>query len=398
LGRFISADTVVPGSAALTLWPGDGVAAALWATDGGGPQNPQALNRYSYVENNPITQVDPTGHWLERAVDIAFIAADVYDISQNGLNWENGLALAADVAGLALPVVTGGGLAVRAAMHADDAVDALKAADKAADAVRTTDTTTDATRSVTNGLCSFTPDTPVATPDGAVPIAAIAVGDMVFAYNEATGATGVYTVTATWGHLDPLIVALTLDDDTLTTTPEHPFFVLRRGWVAAADLRPGDAVRRVDGTYGLVTRVALEARPQVMYNLTVATAHTFFVGDDGWLVHNDCGDYIGPNRQIPAGSYPSINDPRTGNPIPFPEGNLVEVNKADRVPWGREQRGEYIREWHKRGYSTPPGGWGGYDIHHIKPREFGGTNDFDNLVSVPRNRHREFNTFWREWD
>ncbi|MCG8349621.1 MAG: HINT domain-containing protein, partial [Chloroflexales bacterium] len=74
-----------------------------------------------------------------------------------------------------------------------------------------------------------------------------------------------------------LLIGLTLDDDTLTT-PEHPFFVLLRGWVTAAELRPGDAVRKVDGTYGLVTRIALEARPQVLYNLTVATAHTFFVG------------------------------------------------------------------------------------------------------------------------
>ena len=69
---------------------------------------------------------DPTGHWIESAVDIAFIAYDIYDISTNGLNWENGLSLAADVAGLALPLVTGGGLAVRALMHADDAVDAVK--------------------------------------------------------------------------------------------------------------------------------------------------------------------------------------------------------------------------------------------------------------------------------
>ena len=30
-------------------------------------------------------------------------------------------------------------------------------------------------------------------------------------------------------------------------------------------------------------------QPQVMYNLTVAEAHTFFVGDGQWLVHNHCG-------------------------------------------------------------------------------------------------------------
>ena len=28
-----------------------------------GPQNPQALNRYSYVFNNPLRYTDPTGHW-----------------------------------------------------------------------------------------------------------------------------------------------------------------------------------------------------------------------------------------------------------------------------------------------------------------------------------------------
>ncbi len=39
LGRFLSADTLVPG-----------------------PANPQAFNRYSYVLNNPLRFTDPTGH------------------------------------------------------------------------------------------------------------------------------------------------------------------------------------------------------------------------------------------------------------------------------------------------------------------------------------------------
>jgi RHS repeat-associated protein len=39
LGRFVSADTIVPN-----------------------PRNPQDLNRYSYVRNNPLKYIDPSGH------------------------------------------------------------------------------------------------------------------------------------------------------------------------------------------------------------------------------------------------------------------------------------------------------------------------------------------------
>ncbi|MBU1748399.1 MAG: hypothetical protein KKA73_11980 [Chloroflexi bacterium] len=46
LGRFVSADTVVPGAG-----------------------NPQALNRYSYVLNNPLKYTDPTGNWQQTMFD-----------------------------------------------------------------------------------------------------------------------------------------------------------------------------------------------------------------------------------------------------------------------------------------------------------------------------------------
>jgi hypothetical protein len=108
------------------------------------PGNPQALNRYAYVYNNPLKYTDPSGHWVESAIDLAFIAYDLRDISQNGLNWENGLSLAADVAGLLLPLATGGGLAVRAAFHADDAAKALTHLDDLARAANAVDNTTEA--------------------------------------------------------------------------------------------------------------------------------------------------------------------------------------------------------------------------------------------------------------
>jgi hypothetical protein len=136
------------------------------------------------------------------------------------------------------------------------------------------------------GLNSFSADTLVATAEGDVPIAQIAVGDRVLAYDELTGTVGYYPVTAVWSHLDPVIAVLTIDDDVIETTPEHPFLTLDRGWVAAGQLRRGERVREADGETGVVAAVTAVQAPQRMYNLTVAEVHTYTVGDEQWVVHN----------------------------------------------------------------------------------------------------------------
>jgi RHS repeat-associated protein len=104
LGRFSQPDSIVP-----------------LATQG-----VQAFDRYAYANNNPVRYADPSGHWIDTAIDVVFIGYDIYDIYQNGLNRENGLALAADVVGAILPGVTGGGVILRAAMRADDVGDAVR--------------------------------------------------------------------------------------------------------------------------------------------------------------------------------------------------------------------------------------------------------------------------------
>ena len=101
--------------------------------------------------------------------------------------------------------------------------------------------------------------------------------------------------------------------------------------------------------------------------------------------------------QAKLGLYPKVIDPRTGRHIAFPSAIGDRVGKADRVAWGSTERGAFIKEWHDRGLPTPRGGWDKYDIHHIQPREFGGSNDFLNLVPVERETHKLFNEFWREF-
>jgi hypothetical protein len=56
-------------------------------------------------------------------------------------------------------------------------------------------------------------------------------------------------------------------------------------------------VRKADGSYGVVQGIEMVQQPQVMYNLTVAEAHTFFVGDGQWLVHNSCS-FFGSAKKV----------------------------------------------------------------------------------------------------
>lgn len=108
-------------------------------------------------------------------------------------------------------------------------------------------------------------DTLVSTVDGLRPIRDVTIGDMVWAYNEAARATGLYPVIDVITHVDPSIIRLTIGDEELRTTAEHPFFVLGRGWVEVENLLIGTVdgrfVRDVD-CIAVVTLPAMTGLPQ----------------------------------------------------------------------------------------------------------------------------------------
>ncbi len=62
------------------------------------------------------------------------------------------------------------------------------------------------------------------------------------------------------------------------------------------------------GSFGSVQAKQIVLKQEMMYNLTVEKAHTFFVGQDRWLVHNTCPnpfDNLAQTRQhlgLPAAS------------------------------------------------------------------------------------------------
>ncbi|MBL8620881.1 MAG: hypothetical protein JNK64_06240 [Myxococcales bacterium] len=96
--------------------------------------------------------------------------------------------------------------------------------------------------------------------------------------------------------------------------------------------------------------------------------------------------------------YPQVRNPGTGELVPYPGDGFAVVPEGQRTVWTNMDRHAFIKEWHDRGFKAPPGGWDEYDIHHIRPLKFGGTNAFDNLVPVLRTVHQtEFNVWWTNY-
>jgi hypothetical protein len=129
----------------------------------------------------------------------------------------------------------------------------------------------------------------------------------VWSYNEASQKLELNTVKHVFVHQDDDITTLTIRNsetnqfETITTTPEHPFFVKSNSklefasfknqsanfdWVGAGKLKAGSIVWKKNGSTGIVSSVRTTARTRAMYNLEVARAHTYFVGKNHWLVHN----------------------------------------------------------------------------------------------------------------
>ncbi len=139
LGRWLSQDPVFLSA----MNPGE-VEEATQMSHDNYLGNPQTMNAYTYVANNPLKYKDYKGEFLDTVVDIGFIAYDLYKIGQalnNGQSIKGELGnLGLDLAGAALPGVTGLGMIARTAKAADKAADAVrvvKEADKAVDVART---------------------------------------------------------------------------------------------------------------------------------------------------------------------------------------------------------------------------------------------------------------------
>lgn len=133
----------------------------------------------------------------------------------------------------------------------------------------------------------FAAGTPVITKSGIIPIEDIAVGMEVLAGLE-DGEIAYKKVLNTYEVTSSSIVIVSTPNGSITATRTHLFFTEDRGYVTAGNLRAGDVLRNADNERMPVVEVEYCDTEIKVYNFEVEDFHSYFVGDDRVLVHNEC--------------------------------------------------------------------------------------------------------------
>jgi hypothetical protein len=151
------------------------------------------------------------------------------------------------------------------------------------------------------------------------PIEQLKPGDWVISRNPDTGKTEPEPVLQVFSRQSPVLVSIILTDaksgtsETITSTPDHPYYIEGKTWIAAGGLNVGDKIVDGNGTDLVVKSITWqrdEKSPFTVYNLTVQDDHSYFIGtlNGGAWVHNSCEDVaqyltkelISQGRRIPG--------------------------------------------------------------------------------------------------
>jgi hypothetical protein len=144
----------------------------------------------------------------------------------------------------------------------------------------------------------FVAGTLVRTELGLTPIETIRQGDRVLSQDQDTGELAYKIVSATTVRPPGKLVRIRVGDESTTATLGHPFWVSGTGWRMAKELQSGDLLHCLGGSLPIDS---IEQLPdeQRAYNLVVNDFNTYFVGQQGLLVHDN--EFRKPTRAIVPG-------------------------------------------------------------------------------------------------
>lgn len=136
----------------------------------------------------------------------------------------------------------------------------------------------------------FVAGTLVTTTSGLQPIEILQAGDMVLSRHEDGGKLNFQPIVRTMVFDDKPVIEVTTQgqgvSDALRVTRSHPFWVEGQGWTASGQLEVGDRLRSRDDAPLWVSEIRALPQRDTVYNFTVATDHTYFVGESETWVHN----------------------------------------------------------------------------------------------------------------
>jgi len=181
-------------------------------------------------------------------------------------------------------------------------------------------------------LCknSFASQTLIATKDGLVPIEDIKIGDETWAYNENNQTKSLQKVThliqgENYKHLVDIKLA---NGEVITATDNHPFWeVDSRSWLKAEQLSVNALLLNIEEQNISIDALRSYKKDGIVYNLSVANNHTFFVGNTGILGHNcDIDEIMGKLvRKVPKKYC------KNGQCVPFSE-KLIKLLDEKGIP------------------------------------------------------------------
>lgn len=196
-------------------------------------------------------------------------------------------------------------------------------------------------RAILRACNCFEADTLIATEAGSKAIQDIKVGDLVLSRDELTGATTFKPVVALIGGADRQIWEVAIESigsdgaarrESIGTTSEHPWRLVGGSWATTAELYPGAELVTASGARAVVLSVVRTDRIRRTFNFEVEGFHTYFVGQGGLWVHNECKP---PPVRIPlrradplAGTKGEAGVPPPPRPMEAPSNPVFNLIKA----------------------------------------------------------------------
>ncbi len=140
--------------------------------------------------------------------------------------------------------------------------------------------------SVTYSYAScFARGTPIWTQSGLMPVEQVQPGDLVLSQDPRTGELAYKPVLQATIRLPSPMRRIRVEDEQIAATLGHPFWVSGHGWRMAKQLKDGQLLHGIEGSWPIGR---LEELPDAeAYNLVVDDFHTYFVGRLGLLVHDN---------------------------------------------------------------------------------------------------------------